>query len=100
MQMDGPKDKFKRGETPISALRRGFARCAETFFLGEFLDSVGIWHGLSRVIHANFAGFVLVVLACSCLWDLWDIVTRPDLSQIGEVPCNGESALLPFDDVK
>ena len=85
-------------ENPASVVRRGAARCAELLFLGEFLDSSGICPGLTGIVHANFAGFVLMTVAASALYDFFDMLTRPDLEVAGQPPCNEESPMLPFDD--
>jgi hypothetical protein len=70
------------------------------FFVGEILDRGRICYGLMRVVHAHMLGFVLTALAMSALWDLFDIVVRPDLRQIGKPPCKEETPMLPFSEDK
>lgn len=86
--------------TPASTLRRGAARCGELLFLAQVLDSAGIWPGLMNALTGQWLAFVIFTMAGSAVYDLFDMVTRPDLSHVGPRPCNEETPLLPFEEDK
>ena len=75
---------FKLSRLVASILRRGFSRCGEIGALVVFLDAVGIAPKAAAEMTSNLIGYTLVVCAASALYDLIDIVVRPDISILDE----------------
>lgn len=82
----------------MPTLRRGTWRLGELYFLAQFLDLTGLAAGLLSSIEQHFAAFTMLTVACSSLYDLFDIINRPQLIDPGRRPCNEDSPMLPFDE--
>ena len=81
-----------------SLLRRALGRLSEFVFLGEIGEAMHIIPGFHVEFFGRFvAGYVLILMSGSALFDLVEITTRPIL---GQPPCAEIEPELPLDEEK
>lgn len=87
--------QFTLGRT----LRRGGGRTGEIYFGAEILDKVNLCPGLSDAMwegsHLPFV--ILASLIGSALYDLWEMVTQPDIEGALTAPCGTPGEQLDLD---
>lgn len=81
----------------FSSCRRSLARCGEIYFAASVTDALHMTEGMTASLTENFGAFVLVSVAGSFLFDLFDTVTRPDLNPQKQASCNDDDPMLPLE---
>jgi hypothetical protein len=76
-------------------IRRSLGHASELFFLAWVFDDSPLWHLLYKAIVTRPVGYVLIVMALNCLYELLLISLRPDLGALSAA-CNEDSPMLPF----
>lgn len=79
----------------FSLFRRAMGRTGEIGTLLWFLDLIGVMPGYVQAIQDSGAltGSIFVCIGCSFIFDLFEIVTKPDMQLR---PCDDDEPELPM----
>jgi hypothetical protein len=84
----------------FGTIRRGLWRFGELFVVIQILDGSGLTTGLYASLTDHLAPAALITVTFSALYDLFDMIARPDLTVVSEQSCNEVQPMLSFGDKK